>query len=306
MIKIQKYAAVDIGSNAVRLLICSVISQEKNIVEVKKISLVRVPIRLGLDGFLKNKIKTENRIRLNDAMSAFKLLMKIHNVSKYKICATSAMREATNTIDIISDIYSNTGLKIDVISGKDEASLIADTFFANHFNFNETYLFIDIGGGSTELSIIFKGVIIASKSFKLGTIRFLNDLVKKKTWTDYKKWIKTNTKEFNNIIIIGSGGNINKILKESKKAINQSISYSFIEKFYKKISNLSYEERITKLGFNPDRSDVIVPATKLLIKSMQYAKSKEVVVPRIGLADGIIRKLNNADSFGDDLNDLNT
>ena len=306
MIKIQKYAAVDIGSNAVRLLICIVISQEKNIVEVKKISLVRVPIRLGLDGFLKNKIKTENRIRLNDAMSAFKLLMKIHNVSKYKICATSAMREATNTKDIISDIYSNTGLKIDVISGKDEASLIADTFFANHFNFNETYLFIDIGGGSTELSIIFKGVIIASKSFKLGTIRFLNDLVKKKTWTDYKKWIKTNTKEFNNIIIIGSGGNINKILKESKKAINQSISYSFIEKFYKKISNLSYEERITKLGFNPDRSDVIVPATKLLIKSMQYAKSKEVVVPRIGLADGIIRKLNNADSFGDDLNDLNT
>ena len=255
MIKIQKYAAVDIGSNAVRLLICSVISQDKNIVEVKKISLVRVPIRLGLDGFLKNKIKTENRIRLNDAMSAFKLLMKIHNVSKYKICATSAMREATNSKDIISDIYSNTGLKIDVISGKDEASLIADTFFANHFNFNETYLFIDIGGGSTELSIIFKGVIIASKSFKLGTIRFLNDLVKKKTWTDYKKWIKTNTKEFNNIIIIGSGGNINKILKESKKAINQSISYSFIEKFYKKISNLSYEERITKLGFNPSYTE---------------------------------------------------
>ena len=239
-------------------------------------------------------------------MSAFKLLMKVHNVSKYKICATSAMREATNSKDIISDIYSNTGLQIDVISGKDEASLIADTFFANHFNFNETYLFIDIGGGSAELSIIFKGVIIASKSFKLGTIRFLNDLVKKKTWTDYKKWIKTNTKEFNNIIIIGSGGNINKILKESKKGINQSISYSFIEKFYKKISNLSYEERITKLGFNADRSDVIVPATKLLLKSMQYAKSKEVIVPRIGLADGIIRKLNNVDSFGDDFNDLNT
>ena len=132
-------------------------------------------------------------------MSAFKLLMKIHDVSKYKICATSAMREAINSNDIISDIYSNTGLQIDIISGKDEASLIADTFFANNFNFNETYLFIDIGGGSTELSIIFNGVIIASKSFKLGTIRFLNDLVKKKSWTDYKKWIKSNTKEFNNI-----------------------------------------------------------------------------------------------------------
>jgi exopolyphosphatase/guanosine-5'-triphosphate,3'-diphosphate pyrophosphatase len=265
-----------------------------------------VPIRLGLDGFLKNKIKTENRNRLNDAMNAFKLLMKIHDVSKYKICATSAMREATNSKDVINDIYFNTGLQIDIISGKDEASLIADTFFANNFNFNETYLFIDIGGGSTELSIIFNGVIIASKSFKLGTIRFLNDLVKKKSWSDYKKWIKSNTKEFNNIIIIGSGGNINKLLKESKKDINQSISYSFIEKFYKKISNLSFEERITKLGFNPDRSDVIVPATKLLIKSMQYAKSKEVIVPRIGLADGIIRKLNNVDSFGDDLNNLNT
>jgi exopolyphosphatase/guanosine-5'-triphosphate,3'-diphosphate pyrophosphatase len=216
------------------------------------------------------------------------------------------MREATNSLAVINDVYSKTGLKIDVISGKDEASLIADTFFANHFNFDHTYLFIDIGGGSTELSIIFNGVITASKSFKIGTIRFLNDLVKKKTLSDYKKWIKTNTKEFNNIIIIGSGGNINKLLKESKKAINQSISYSFIEKFYKKISKLSYEERITKLGFNPDRSDVIVPATKLLIKSMQYAKSKEVIVPRIGLADGIIRKLNNVDSFGDDLSNLNT
>ena len=306
MIKIQKYAAVDIGSNAVRLLISSVVSQDNNIVEVKKISLVRVPIRLGLDGFLKNKIQKDNITRLNDAMKAFKLLMKVHSVSKYKICATSAMREATNSLAIINDIYSQTGLKIDVISGKDEASLIADTFFANHFNFDHTYLFIDIGGGSTELSIIFNGVIIASKSFKIGTIRFLNDLVEKKTLSDYKKWIKINTKEFNNIIIIGSGGNINKLLKESKKAINQSISYSFIEKFYKKISKLSFEERITKLGFNPDRSDVIVPATKLLIKSMQYAKSKEVIVPRIGLADGIIRKLNNIDSFGDDLNNLNT
>ncbi|MDA9356960.1 exopolyphosphatase, partial [Flavobacteriaceae bacterium] len=191
MINIQKYAAVDIGSNAVRLLISSVISQNNDIVEVKKISLVRVPIRLGLDGFLNNKIKKDNTIRLIDAMNAFKLLMKIHNVSKYKVCATSAMREAANSEDVINKVYSKTGLEIDVISGKDEASLIADTFFANHFNFKETYLFIDIGGGSTELSIIFKGIIIASKSFKIGTIRFLNDLVTKKTWSDYKKWIKS-------------------------------------------------------------------------------------------------------------------
>ncbi|MDB9712647.1 exopolyphosphatase [Flavobacteriaceae bacterium] len=305
MINIQKYAAVDIGSNAVRLLISSVISQNNDIVEVKKISLVRVPIRLGLDGFLNNKIKKDNTIRLIDAMNAFKLLMKIHNVSKYKVCATSAMREAANSEDVINKVYSKTGLEIDVISGKDEASLIADTFFANHFNFKETYLFIDIGGGSTELSIIFKGIIIASKSFKIGTIRFLNDLVTKKTWSDYKKWIKSNTKDFKNIIIIGSGGNINKILKESNKDINESISYSFIDKFYNKISNLTYEERITKLGYNPDRSDVIVPATRVLIKSMQYAKSKKLIVPRIGLADGIIRKLNNVVSFGGELKDLN-
>ena len=305
MINIQKYAAVDIGSNAVRLLISSVISQNNDIVEVKKISLVRVPLRLGLDGFLSNKIKKNNTIRLIDAMNAFKLLMKIHNVSKYKVCATSAMREAANSEDVINKVYSKTGLEIDVISGKDEASLIADTFFANHFNFKETYLFIDIGGGSTELSIIFKGIIIASKSFKIGTIRFLNDLVTKKTWSDYKKWIKSNTKDFKNIIIIGSGGNINKILKESNKDINESISYSFIDKFYNKISNLTYEERITKLGYNPDRSDVIVPATRVLIKSMQYAKSKKLIVPRIGLADGIIRKLNNVVSFGGELKDLN-
>ena len=201
MIKIQKYAAVDIGSNAVRLLICSVISQEKNIVEVKKISLVRVPIRLGLDGFLKNKIKTENRIRLNDAMSAFKLLMKIHNVSKYKICATSAMREATNTKDIISDIYSNTGLKIDVISGKDEASLIADTFFANHFNFNETYLFIDIGGGSTELSIIFNiGRRTLERRFKKATYNSVVEYIQRVKIEAAKKQLEIGRKTVNEVM----------------------------------------------------------------------------------------------------------
>jgi exopolyphosphatase/guanosine-5'-triphosphate,3'-diphosphate pyrophosphatase len=306
MIKIHKYAAVDIGSNAVRLLISSVVSQNNNIVEVKKISLVRVPIRLGVESFLKNKIKKDNISRLIDALSAFKLLMGIHKVSKYKVCATSAMREVSNGQEVKEKISKKSKLHIDIISGKEEASLIADTFFASHFNFDKTYLFIDVGGGSTELSVIFNGNIIASKSFKIGTVRFLNDLVADDTWRDYKNWIKINTKEFSDIIIIGSGGNINKILKESKMAVNQSIPYSYIESFYNKISNLSYEERITELGFNPDRSDVIVPATRIFLKSMQYAKSKEVIVPRIGLADGIIRKLNNVASFGHKLKNLDT
>jgi len=304
MIKIQKFAAVDIGSNAVRLLISSVVSQNNEIVEVKKISLVRVPIRLGADGLLKNKIKKDNINRLKDAMIAFKLLMKIHGVLKYKVCATSAMREASNREEVIKRLCSKSKLQIDVISGKEEASIIADTFLSNHFNFDNTYLFIDVGGGSTELSVIFKGNIISSKSFKIGTVRFLNNLVDDNTWSDYKKWIKTNTKQYSDIVVIGSGGNINKILKESKKGVSQSIPYSFIQKFYNKISKLTYEERITKLGFNPDRSDVIVPATRILLKSMQYAKSKSVIVPRVGLADGIIRKLNNIDSFGYDFNDL--
>ena len=306
MIRIHKYAAVDIGSNAVRLLISSVISQNNNIVEVKKISLVRVPIRLGVESFLKNKIKKDNISRLIDALLAFKLLMGIQKVSKYKVCATSAMREVSNGREVKDKISKKSKLHIDIISGKEEASLIADTFFASHFNFNKTYLFIDVGGGSTELSMIFNGNIIASKSFKIGTVRFLNNLVADDTWRDYKNWIKINTKEFSNIIIIGSGGNINKILKESKMAVNQSIPYSYIESFYNKISNLSYEERITELGFNPDRSDVIVPATRIFLKSMQYAKSKEVIVPRIGLVDGIIRKLNNVDSFGYKLKNLDT
>jgi exopolyphosphatase/guanosine-5'-triphosphate,3'-diphosphate pyrophosphatase len=300
MIKINKYAAIDIGSNAVRLLISSVISKKNEIIRVKKISLVRVPIRLGADSFKKNKIKKENIRRLSDAILAFKLLMKVHRITKYKICATSALRSANNIDTIKKSVFKKSELILDVISGKEEASIIADTFFASNYLDNKTYLFVDVGGGSTELSLIFKGNIIASKSFKIGTIRFINDLIDENIMNEYKTWIIENTKEFSDIILIGTGGNINKILKESKKSNEEIISYTFIEKFYKKITSLSYNQRITKLGFNPDRSDVIVPATKIFLKTMEYANSKEIIAPRIGLADGIIRKLNNSLSYGYD------
>ena len=300
MIRINKYAAIDIGSNAVRLLISSVVSEDNKIIRVKKISLVRVPIRLGADSFKKNKIKKDNIKRLSDAILAFKLLMKIHKVAKYKICATSALRSANNIALIKKNIFKKSELILDVISGKEEASIIADTFFSSKYLDSKIYLFVDVGGGSTELSLIVKGNIITSKSFKIGTIRFINNLIDEKILDKYKSWITKNTKVFSDIILIGTGGNINKILKESKKSNVDLISYSFIKEFYRNISSLSYDQRITKLGFNPDRSDVIVPATKIFLKTMEYANSNEIIVPRIGLADGIIRKLNNSISYGYD------
>lgn len=291
MLKIKKYAAIDIGSNAVRLLISNIIEEKGKPVRFKKSSLVRVPIRLGSDVFLKQKISKKNIERMLDTMMAFNLLMKSHNVVKYKACATSAMREAENGKDVSKLILEKSEIKIDIIEGEEEAAIIAATDLHQYIKEENAYLYVDVGGGSTEFTIFNHGKVVTSKSYKIGTVRLLNDMVNSATWKDLELWIKENIEIYNKIDIIGSGGNINKIFKLSGKAIGKPLTYFHLSSFYNKLNSYSYEERITELDLNQDRADVIIPATRIYLSAMKWSGAKNIYVPKIGLADGIIKSL---------------
>lgn len=291
MLNIIKYAAIDIGSNAVRLLISSIIEQKGHPVKFKKTSLVRVPIRLGADVFLNGEISEDNKQRMLDTMTAFKLLMKSHKIVKYKACATSAMREADNGKEMVKLISKKAKIDIDIIDGEEEAAIIAATDLQSYIKEDKTYLYVDVGGGSTEFSVIHYGNTVASKSFRIGTVRLLNDIVKKETWFELEEWIKTNTKGYDDIDLIGSGGNINKIFKVSGKAIGKPLTYFYLTSYYNKLQTYSYEERITELELNQDRADVIIPATRIYLSAMKWSGAKDVYVPKIGLSDGIIKSI---------------
>ncbi|NNE32167.1 MAG: exopolyphosphatase [Winogradskyella sp.] len=291
MLKIQKFAAIDIGSNAVRLLISNIIEQDGEPAIFKKNSLVRVPIRLGADVFVNGKISKYNQLRMLDTMTAFSLLMKSHGVVRYKACATSAMREASNSTALSKKIQENCGISIDTIDGEEEAAIIAATDLNTYIDPNKTYLYVDVGGGSTEFSIIHNGEKVKSKSFRIGTVRLLNDIVKNETWTELESWIKENTKEYYRVELIGSGGNINKIFKISGKDIGKPLTYFYLTSYYKMLQNYSYEERITKLNLNQDRADVIIPATRIYLSAMKWSGAKDIYVPKIGLSDGIIKSM---------------
>ncbi len=291
MLSIKKYAAIDIGSNAVRLLISNIIEEEGKPVRFKKSSLVRVPIRLGADVFLKKKISKKNIKRMVDTITAFNLLMKSHNVDKYKACATSAMREAGNGNKISKLVAEKANIKIDIIDGEEEAKIIAATDLNNYIDVNRTYLYVDVGGGSTEFTIFHLGKVVASKSYKIGTVRLLNNIVTDATWKDLELWIKENTIDYDKVDIIGSGGNINKIFKMSGKAIGKPLTYFYLTTLFNRLKKFSYEERITELDLNQDRADVIIPATRIYLSAMKWSKAKHIYVPKIGLSDGIIKSL---------------
>ena len=295
----KKYAAVDIGSNAIRLLIVGVL-KTNSVHKYRKISLVRVPIRLGQDVFLFKKISNEKLKLLLNTLKAFKLLMSVHNIDRYKICATSAMRESKNSKEVLKRVLKKLNLDINIISGKDEASIIANVF-AKDFNNHKNLLYVDVGGGSTELTIIDKGKIVESKSFKIGTVRILNNLVKKDTWGKYEEWIKKHTKIYNGILTIASGGNANKLLKISGKEIGKPMSIEVIKEIYLELNKYSFEDRVIKLNLSTDRADVIIPATEIYLKSMNFCKSNQIIIPRIGLADGIIRMISYDENFGNQL-----
>ncbi|MCD2258682.1 Ppx/GppA phosphatase family protein [Psychroserpens luteolus] len=291
MLSIKKYAAIDIGSNAVRLLISNIIEQKGRPVQFKKSSLVRVPIRLGSDVFLNGEISEDNKKRMLDTMTAFNLLMKSHKVVTYKACATSAMREATNGREITKLILEQANIDIDIIDGEEEAAIIAATDLHSYIKEDKTYLYVDVGGGSTEFSVIHLGNTVASKSFKIGTVRLLNDIVKKETWSNLEDWIKQNTKGYDKVDLIGSGGNINKIFKISGKSMGKPLTYFYLTSYYNRLQTYSYEERITELDLNQDRADVIIPATRIYLSAMKWSGAKDIYVPKIGLSDGIIKSI---------------
>lgn len=293
MLKIEKYAAIDIGSNAIRLLIATVIEKGNKPPQFKKTSLVRVPIRLGADVFLQDAISEENYLRMLDAMNAYQLLMKTHGVVKYRACATSAMREATNGVAISKRIKKETNIDIEIIDGSDEAAIIASTDLKDLIETEKTFLYVDVGGGSTEFTIFANRRVVTSKSFKLGTVRILNDMVRESKWDDVKKWIKKNTQAYEKISLIGSGGNINSIYKNSGIKLGKPLSYFYLTNYFEKLKSYTYHERIFELQMNPDRADVIVPATKIYLSAMKWSKAKSIYVPKIGLADGIIKSLYN-------------
>jgi len=293
MLKIEKYGAIDIGSNAIRLLITTIIEQEGKDAKFKKTSLIRVPIRLGADVFIDGNISKENYLRMKDSMKAFKLLMKSHNVVKYRACATSAMREAENGSEVAKKILKKTGINIEIIDGNDEAKIIASTNIKTYLTHDKVFLYVDVGGGSTELTIYANGKTVSSKSFKLGTVRLINNMVKDSMWQKVKDWIKENTKNFEHITLLGTGGNINSTYKFSGTKLGNPLSFEYLEEYYKTVNSLSYDDRISVLNMNPDRADVIIPALKIYISAMKWSGAKCVYVPKIGLSDGIIRSLYN-------------
>ena len=291
LLNIEKYAAIDIGSNAIRLLIATVTEMGEKPPHFKKTSLVRVPIRLGADVFLEGKISERNIGRMLDAMQAFQLLMKTHGISSYRACATSAMREANNGEAVAKVIFDATGIDIEIIDGEIEASLIASTDLRNLIDSEKTFLYVDVGGGSTEFTVFAEGRTVTSKSFKLGTVRVLNDMVRETIWEEVKSWIQKNTKKYEKVSLIGSGGNINSIYKASGKKIGKPLSYFFLADYFEKLKSYTYHERIYELEMNADRADVIIPATKIYLSAMKWSKAKNIYVPKIGLADGIIKDL---------------
>ncbi len=291
MIVQKKYAAIDIGSNAVRLLISTVTEQEGRDPLFKKTSLVRVPIRLGADVFISNKISSENITRMVDTMQAFKLLMKSHKIEKYKACATSAMREAENGEEVAEKILEKTGVKVSIIDGNDEAAIIAATDLHALIQTDKSYLYVDVGGGSTEFTLYSKGETIASRSFKLGTVRLLENMVPDVVWNEVEEWIKKVTKNYSKIDLIGSGGNINNIFKSSGKSTGKPLSFFYLSSYYQLLQSFTYEERITELNLNQDRADVIVPAAKIYLSAMKWTRARWIHVPKIGLSDGIVKSL---------------
>ncbi|WP_317614919.1 Ppx/GppA phosphatase family protein [Apibacter adventoris] len=284
---IHTYAAIDIGSNAIRLLINTIYETPQS-VTFNKTSLVRVPIRLGQDVFTVGKISKKTINRLADAMTAYKLLMKIYNVDRYRAFATSAMREAENSSEVIKKVKEKSGIKIEIISGKEEAKVIFSSELRNYLESDNYYLYVDVGGGSTEISLLNKGSVLYSQSFPIGTVRLLDGKVEESYIPKViKPWVEKITQN-KHIELIGSGGNINYIFKESGKKEGKFLSYHYIHQQYELLKNLTYEERIEKFNMKPDRADVVVPALLIYNSIMRYAHATRIHIPKIGVADGMI------------------
>lgn len=286
--RIKKFAAIDIGSNAIRLLISNVI-ETKEAVHFQKNALVRAPIRLGEDSFTLGEISKKSLKRMIRAMKAFKLLMKVHGVSHYQAYATSALREANNSSDVVERVKKMTGIKIEIIDGRKEAEIISNSKISDFLNTQKTFLFVDVGGGSTEFTIINEGKRVCSKSFKIGTVRLINNLVDDRIWEAIKNWINKNAKPYHKITLMGSGGNINQLFKLSNIKEGKPLSVIKLNQIFLELESLSYEDRIVKFELNPDRADVIIPAARIYLKALEWSGGQRIYVPKFGLSDGMIK-----------------
>jgi len=290
-LKIAKFAAIDIGSNAIRILISNVIQTEDKSVYFQKNALVRVPIRLGEDSFTMGEISKRNIKRMVKAMKAFKLLMNVHGVSEYLAYGTSALREANNSSHVIDIIKKKAGVKVEIIDGTKEAEIISNSKISDFLNTRKTLLLVDVGGGSTEFTILNEGKNITSKSFKIGTVRLINNMVDERVWEQIKIWLQKHTKEFDKITLLGSGGNINKLIKLAKVKEGKPLSLISLNVIYKELESLSYEERMINFELNPDRADVILPAARIYLKALEWSGGQNIYVPKVGLSDGMIKYL---------------
>ncbi len=286
----MRFAAIDIGSNAVRLLLSRVIQQGDNPF-IKKEALLRMPIRLGEDSFTSGRISDLKVRQLVSTMQGFKHLMDAYQPIAYMACATSAMREAENGPEIVQSVREQAEIELVIIKGDKEADIIYANHFEEKLDRDKSYLYIDVGGGSTELTVFANHQSITSNSFNIGTIRILHGLVKKHAWEEMKRWLKGVAPEFQPITGIGSGGNINKMFRLSGLKEGKPITRKRLNKLHAYLQTFSLDERIKIFGMRPDRADVIVPAGQIFTSVMKWASIEELYVPEIGLADGIIRML---------------
>lgn len=286
----MRYAAIDIGSNAVRLLIADIIQNGQE-VSFKKNTLIRVPLRLGDDAFIQKEISFKKTEELVKTMVAFRNLMDVYKVSDYMACATSAMREAKNGQNIVSQIMQEAAIDLEIVEGQREANIIYASHIEQTLERTKNYLYIDVGGGSTELSVFSGGEMIASRSFNLGGIRILDNQDKEETWTEMKDWVKDKVRDYKNLSGIGTGGNINKLFRMADGKDGSPITFIKLRSLYTYLNSFSLKDRINVLGLNSDRADVIIPATEIYLSVMRWGGVKQIFVPRVGLVDGVIQLL---------------
>ncbi|MBD1392217.1 Ppx/GppA phosphatase family protein [Mucilaginibacter glaciei] len=287
----MRYAAIDVGSNAVRLLIAE-ITDNNGSISFKKNTLLRVPVRLGDDAFLNKKISDKKAGDLIKSMQAFRNLMDVFKVTDYMACATSAMREATNGQEVANRIKEEAGIDLEIVHGQNEAKIIYASHAEVDIDKTKNYLYIDVGGGSTELSLFSGETLLASQSFNLGTIRILDNQDKEETWTDMKNFIREHTRSQKNIFGIGTGGNINKLFRLSGIKNNaEPLTYIKLKELYNYLNSYSLKDRINVLGLSQDRADVIIPACEIYLTVLKCAGIKSMYVPSVGMVDGIIQTL---------------
>lgn len=289
----MKFAAIDIGSNAVRLLLAQIVV-DGNHVSCRKESFIRLPLRLGDDAFTQGRISEAKAEKLIQALIGFRHLITVYEPVDFMACATSAMREAANAPAILDALHARSGIACQVIDGTQEAEIIFANHCATRVPDNTSSLYIDVGGGSTELTLFVQGSRVTSQSFNIGTIRVLQGLVRDETWTSMRQWIKEQCVDFHPITAIGSGGNINKLTKmvyTTKTKNPRTLSFKKLQSMHQDLRAYTLEERVNTLALRRDRADVIIPACEIYLSVMQWAKISKMVVPQIGLVDGIVHML---------------